>query len=78
MEQPKGGAKASEVLGTISGIAGATGALSGIAAPIALPVAAVTGLIGGIVRLFGGNLNQNEVEHIMEIKRRVDARKANK
>lgn len=70
-----GAIKPSQILGSISGVAGAAGALAPITAPIAIPVSIVTGLLGSIAGLFGGSLTQGEVDMITMIKSRVDQRR---
>lgn len=61
---PKGGVKASDVLGGIS--AAALGASTlGFDAPITLPIAGLTGLASGILRLFGaGGLTKSQMKII--------------
>ncbi len=72
----RGGAiKPSQILGSISGVAGAAGLLAPITAPITVPLGIITGLAGTIAGLFGGGLTQMEVDMIMEIKGRVDQRR---
>ena len=70
-----GALKPSQILGSISGVAGAAGALAPVLAPIAIPVSLVSGLLGSIAGLFGGGLTQNEADMIMQIKSRVDQRR---
>lgn len=66
----KGGkVKASDVLGGIS--AAATGASAlGFDAPITLPIAGLTGLASGILRLFGaGGITQAQMNALMRAER---------
>lgn len=66
---PKGGVKPSDVLGGIS--AAATGASAlGFDAPITLPIAGITGIASGILRLFGsGGITPQQLKVIRRAQR---------
>ncbi len=66
--------KLSNILGTVAGVSGSLGALG---APLALPIAAIAGIGSSIAKLFGGGLTQKEVDMLMHIKSRVDHRRNN-
>ena len=73
---PEGGkVKASAVLGSISGIAGAASPFAGPAAVLTAPLAGLAGLGSLIAKAFGGALTHKEMEMMGHIKRRVDHRR---
>ena len=76
--RPKGGKiRPSEILGGISAAAAGVSAL-GITAPLTLPLAGVTGLAAGILRLFGrGGITAAQVRALKRAERQglVIARK---
>ena len=78
----KGGAfKPSKLLGTIAGVAAPAAVLVPALAPIAAPIAAIAGIGSQIAKLFGGSIEdgdgftQKEMDMMMEIKRRMHARR---
>jgi len=68
--RPRGGRiRPSEVLGGISAAAAGAAAL-GITAPLALPLAGITGLTSGILRLFGqGGVTQAQMRALRRAER---------
>lgn len=69
-----GAIKVSDILGTVTGIAGAASVIPG-AAIITAPIAALAGIGASIAKLFGGGLTQMELDMMMQIKGRVDQRR---
>lgn len=68
-----GKVKASSILGGLSSASGALSAFP-VAAPFTIPFAALTGLAGGIARIFGGGFNHNNVETVSRMPHRLAAR----
>ena len=72
----RGGAvKPSAILGAVGAVSAGASALFPPLAVIGAPLAAIAGIGSAIAGLFGGGLTQQEMDMVMQIKGRVDARR---
>ncbi len=75
-DKPVGGkVKPSTILGSIAGIAGPISVAAPFTAPLLAPISLLTGIGSAIAKIFGGGLTQQELNMVMEIKKRVDSRR---